>query len=109
MFSQISANERPKRVPSPTWIWMSCSIAMASGRVALRANMGGSCIHRECFFRFLQRRPNLQRSSTTRYVVYLQYLLQLQCIVELLISLNAADCKLFGREVLEFAALLDRS
>src|SRR5271169_5201572 len=69
--------------------------------------MGGSCIQRECFLRFLQRRPHLRRSSTSRYVVYLQYLLQLQCVVELLIRLNAAEGKLVGREVLKLAAFLN--
>src|SRR5215472_17173261 len=106
MFSQISASERDKSVPSPTCIRMSCSIANASGSVALRANMGCSCIHRECVLRFLQRRPNLQWSSTPRYVVYSQNLLQLQCTVKTLIGGYAAAREVFERELLEFAASL---
>src|SRR5271169_5181612 len=85
---------------------MSCSIANASGSVALRANMGSSCVHRECLLRFLQRSPNLQRSSTTRYVVYGQNLLQLQCIVKLRTGHNAAARVVFQREMLQFAAFL---
>src|SRR6516162_1198892 len=106
MFSQISASERDKSVPSPTCTRISCSIANASGNVALRANMGCSCIHRECVFRLLQRRPNLQGSSTTRYVVYCQNLLQLQRTVELRARRYPAAREIFLRELLELAALL---
>src|ERR1035438_1295666 len=94
MFSQISASVRPSRVPSPTCTWISCSIAMASGNVALRANMGGSCKYREYFLRLLQRRPNLHGSSAPRYVVDGQYLLQLQCIIELRIGLDRKSTRL---------------
>src|ERR1039457_4616408 len=86
---------------------MSCSIAIASGRVALRANMGGSCIHRECFLRLLQRRPNLHGSGTPRYVVDGQNLLQLQCAIELRIGLNTATRIIFRQEMLQLAALLN--
>src|SRR6516164_11812053 len=106
MFSQISASDRDKSVPSPTCTRMSCSIANASGNVALRANMGCSCVHRECVFGFLQRRPNLQRSSTTRYVVYCQNLLQLQRAAKLWISRDSAAGEIFAREMFELAALL---
>src|SRR5215469_4410238 len=106
MFSQISASERDKSVPSPTCTRMSCSIANASGSVALRANMGCSCIHRECVLRFLQRRPNLQWSSTPRYVVDRQNLLQLQRTVKLRIGRYTADREVLVREILELAAFL---
>src|SRR5271166_2320941 len=86
---------------------MSCSIANASGSVALRANMGSSCMDRECFLRFLQCRPNLHGSSTTRYVVYCKNLLQLQCTVKLRIGRYPATCVVFRRETLELAVLLD--
>src|ERR1017187_6766533 len=107
MFSQISARVRPRRVPSPTCTWLSCLMAIASGRVALRANMGGSCINREYFLRLAQRRPNLHGSGTPRYVVDGQYLLQLQCAVEVRTSFNIATRKIFRREMLQFAALLN--
>ena len=34
--------DRGSSVPSPTWTWINCSIANASGSLALRAYMGNS-------------------------------------------------------------------
>src|SRR6516225_8185203 len=106
IFSQISFSERGSKVPSPTWTWINCSMAKASGSLALRARMGGSRVHGYFFFCGVQGCPHANGGSASFDVVNGQNIGQGQSVIKRLAGLNSAKREVLRRQLLKFATLL---